>query len=169
MPAVHICIGANRPRTLNCQPDYMTISAQIGGNDESRQRFVSYLVAVLATYVLGAIFVSQGNIASVVQMGFEMTMSHRLDAMIHDVTHMYDIYLPVIAIAMLIALPVAAGIIRFVPDLRLIGYLSAGFVAMIAIHLTLKALLGLTRSTHSRIGWFDRARCCGFSGWFAVT
>jgi type III secretory pathway component EscT len=105
---------------------------------------MSYLVAVLATYVLGAIFVSQGNIASVVQMGFEMTMSHRLDAMIHDVTHMYDIYLPVIAIAMLIALPVAAGIIRFVPDLRLIGYLSAGFVAMIAIHLTLKALLGFS-------------------------
>ena len=105
---------------------------------------LGYLVAVAVTYVLGAIFVSQGNIASVVQMGFEITTSHRIDAMIHDVTHMYDIYLPVIAIAMLIALPVASGIIRFVPDLRLIGYLSAGFVAMIAIHLTLKALLGLT-------------------------
>lgn len=105
---------------------------------------LSWFAAVLVTYVLGAAFVSQGNIASVVQMGFEITAGHRIDAIIHDVTHMYDIYLPVIAIAMLIAIPVASGIIRFVPNLRLIGYVAAGFVAMIAIHMTLKALLGLT-------------------------
>ena len=77
-------------------------------------------------------------------MGFEITASHRVDALIHDITHMYDIFLPVIAIALAIGLSVAAGIIRFVPHLRLIGYVSAGFVAMIAIHLILKALLGLT-------------------------
>jgi type III secretory pathway component EscT len=105
---------------------------------------IAYLIAVLVTYILGAIFVSQGNIARVIEMGFEITVSHRLDAIFHDVTHMYDIYLPVIAIAMLIALPVAAGIIRFTPNLRLVGYLSAGFVAMIAIHMILKAVLGLT-------------------------
>ena len=105
---------------------------------------VGYLLAVIAAYVLGAIFVSQGNIARVVELGFEITMSHRLDAMVHDVTHMYDIYLPVIAVGMLIGLSVAAGIIRFVPDLRMIGYVSAGFVALIAIHLILKAVLGLT-------------------------
>jgi type III secretory pathway component EscT len=105
---------------------------------------IAYLLAVLVTYILGAIFVSQGNIARVIDMGFDITMSHRLDAMLHDVTHMYDIYLPVIAIAMLIALPVAAGIIRFTPNLRLIGYVAAGFVAMIAIHMILKAVLGLT-------------------------
>ena len=135
--------------------------------------FFGYLVAVLATYVLGAIFVSQGNISAVVQMGYEVTFSHRFDAMIHDVTHMYDIYLPVIAIAMLIALPVAAGIIRFVPDMRLIGYLAAGFVAMIAIHLILKAVLGLTgiAPTRDMIGLLAQglAGCVGGFVYHLVT
>lgn len=105
---------------------------------------IGYVLAVFVAYVFGATFVSQGNIASVVAMGFEITTSHRIDAIVHDVANMYDIYLPVIAVAMIIALPVAALIIRQVPNFRLIGYVSAGFVAMITIHLTLKALLGMT-------------------------
>ena len=106
--------------------------------------FLGYLAAVIVTYLLGATFISQGNIAAVVEMGFEITASHRVDAVIHDISSMYQIYLPVIAVALIIAIPVASGIIRLVPNMRLIGYLSAGFVAMIAIHLTLKAVLGLT-------------------------
>ncbi len=111
---------------------------------KSLNTILGYLAAVLVAYILGAAFVSQGNISAVVQMGFEITAGQRLDAFIHDVTHMYDIYLPLIAIGMLIGLSIAAGIIRFAPNLRLIGYVSAGFVAMISIHLLLKAALGLT-------------------------
>lgn len=103
-----------------------------------------YLAAVLVTYVLGAIFISQGNIAAVIAMGFDIGFSHRVQAMVHDVSHMYDIYLPLVAIGLGIALPVAALIIRFVPNLRLVGYVLAGFAAMIAIHVILKAVLGLT-------------------------
>jgi len=108
------------------------------------KNIVGYLVAVVVTYVLGAALISQGNIAAVIDMGFEITMSNRFEAAIHDVTHMYQIYLPVIAVAMLIAMPVATGIIHFVPNLRLVVYVSAGFVAMIAIHPILHAVLGLT-------------------------
>ena len=103
-----------------------------------------YILAVLVTYILGAAFVSQGNIAAVIGMGFEITFSHRLEALVHDITHMYDLYLPLVAIGLLIALLVAAAIIRFVPDLRFIGYVSAGFVGMIALHVILKAVLGLS-------------------------
>lgn len=103
-----------------------------------------YLVAVLVTYVLGAAFVSQGNIAAVTSMGFDVTFGHRIDAVVHDVTHMYDIYLPLVAIGLLIGLPVAALIIRFLPDLRLVGYVSAGFVAMIALHMLAKMVLGVS-------------------------
>ncbi|MBT3622796.1 MAG: hypothetical protein HN526_01765 [Gammaproteobacteria bacterium] len=105
---------------------------------------VGYLLAVVAAYVLGAVFVSQGNIAAVIGMGFDITTSQRIDAMIHDVTHMFDIYLPLVAIGMLIGLGVAGLIIKYVPDLRLVGYVSAGFVALIAIHVILKAVLGLS-------------------------
>lgn len=103
-----------------------------------------FLAAVLTTYVLGAAFVSQGNIAAVIGMGFEITFAHRLDALIHDITHMYDRFLPLVTIGLAIGLGVATGIIRLFPDLRLVGYVSAGFVAMIALHVIMKATLGLT-------------------------
>lgn len=105
---------------------------------------LGYMAAVAATYLLGTLFVSQGNIASVIAMGFEIEFSQRIEAMVHDTTHMYDIYLPLIAISLIIALPVAALVIRFLPDVRLAGYVLAGFVALIALHLILKAVLGIT-------------------------
>ena len=43
----------------------------------------SFVGAVLAAYTLGAIFVSQGNIASVVALGFEVSGAQRLDAVVH--------------------------------------------------------------------------------------
>ena len=111
---------------------------------ESMRIISSYLLAVLVTYILGAAFVSQGNIAAVTSMGFEISMAKRFEAMMHDITSMYDIYLILIAIALLIALPVAEFIIRRFPELRMVGYLSVGFVAMVAIHVILKAVLGLS-------------------------
>jgi len=104
----------------------------------------SYLLAVLVAYITGAVFVSQGNIAAVTSMGFEISMAQRFEAMLHDIANMYDIYLMLIALVFLIALPVAELIIRRFPELRLVGYMSAGFVAMVAIHVILKAVLGLS-------------------------
>tara|TARA_B100002051_G_C16642729_1_gene589567 strand:- start:540 stop:977 length:438 start_codon:yes stop_codon:yes gene_type:complete len=104
----------------------------------------SYLLAVLVAYITGAVFVSQGNIAAVTSMGFEISMEQRFEAMLHDIANMYDIYLMLIALVFLIALPVAELIIRRFPELRLVGYMSAGFVAMVAIHVILKAVLGLS-------------------------
>ena len=104
----------------------------------------SYLLAVLVAYITGAVFVSQGNIAAVTSMGFEISMAQRFEATLHDIANMYDIYLMLIALVFLIALPVAELIIRRFPELRLVGYMSAGFVAMVAIHVILKAVLGLS-------------------------
>ena len=104
----------------------------------------SYLLAVLVAYITGAVFVSQGNIAAVTSMGFEISMAQRFEAMLHDIANMYDIYLMLIALVFMIALPVAELIIRRFPELRLVGYMSAGFVAMVAIHVILKAVLGLS-------------------------
>ena len=104
----------------------------------------SYLLAVLVTYTTGAVFVSQGNIAAVISMGFEISLEQRFEAMLHDIANMYDIYLMLIALVFLIALPVAELIIRRFPELRLVGYMSAGFVSMVAIHVILKAVLGLS-------------------------
>ena len=132
-----------------------------------------FIAAVVATYVLGAIFVSQGNISSVVAMGFDVTLGDRLNAAIHDMTHMYDIYLPVVTIGLLIAFLVAGLIVRFVPNLRLIGFVSAGVVGLIALHVIAKAVLGVSgiAPTRELVGLLAQGLAGGFGGWvyYAVT
>ena len=53
-------------------------------------------------------------------------------------------YLPLMTIALLIGFLVAAGIIRLKPSLAFIGYILAGFAAVVALHVIMKAVLGLT-------------------------
>jgi hypothetical protein len=125
-----------------------------------------FLAAVITTYVLGAVFISQGNISSVVEMGFEISFAQRLGAMFHDITHMTDIYLPVTTLSLLIALPVAALIIKQVPNLRLLGYTLAGIVALIAVHLIIKALVGFSGSAPTRtvVGLLAQGLAGGMGG-----
>ena len=52
----------------------------------------SFLLAVITAYLLGAIFVSQGNIAAVLALGFDVSFAQRLDAAVHDMLNMTDIY-----------------------------------------------------------------------------
>ena len=127
----------------------------------------SFLAAVIATYVLGAIFISQGNIANIIAMNFEVTMAQRFDAAIHDVTHMTDIYLPVIAVSFLISMPVATLIIKYVPHLRMIGYVLAGAAGLFALHLIMKMVLGLSgiAPTRSVVGLIAQALAGGVGGY----
>ena len=104
----------------------------------------SFVSTVLFVYVLGAVIVSQGNIASVVAMGFEIGPALRLDAAVHDVLNMWGIYLPLVALSLLLGLPVASAIAIKKPQLRLLGYVLAGFVALMAMPIIMKAVLGIS-------------------------
>lgn len=113
----------------------------------------SYIAAVIVAYCFGALFISQGNIAAVTGLGFDVTMSQRLGAIVHDVSGMTDIYLPLVAISLLLGLPVAFAVVRKNPHLRMIGYVSAGFVALLAMHVIMKAVLGLSGIAPTRTLW----------------
>ena len=127
----------------------------------------SFFAAVLASYVMGAIFISQGNIARIIAMDFDVTLAQRFDAAIHDVTHMTDIYLPVIAVSFLIAMPVASLIIKYVPNLRMIGYVLAGAAGLVAIHLIMKMVLGFSgiAPTRTFVGLLAQAIAGGLGGY----
>lgn len=105
---------------------------------------LGYGAAVLATYAVGVLLISQANLSNVVAMGATVDASVRLEVVWHDLLHMYEIYLPLVAISFIIALPVAALVIRWQPDLRLIGYVLAGFVGLVAIHVIMKVVLGMS-------------------------
>jgi nucleoside recognition membrane protein YjiH len=113
----------------------------------------SYIAAVIVAYCFGALFISQGNIAAVTGLGFDVTMSQRLGAIVHDVSGMADIYLPLVAVSLLLGLPVAFAVARKNPHLRTLGYVSAGFVALLAMHVIMKAVLGLSGIAPTRTLW----------------
>jgi hypothetical protein len=113
----------------------------------------SYIAAVIVAYCFGALFISQGNIAAVTGLGFDVTMSQRLGAIVHDVSGMTDIYLPLVAVSLLLGLPVAFAVVRKNPHLRMIGYVLAGFVALLAMHVIMKAVLGLSGIAPTRTLW----------------
>jgi hypothetical protein len=127
----------------------------------------SFVGAVLAAYILGAIFVSQGNIASVIALGFEVSGGQRIDAALHDILHMTDIYLPLVTVSLLLGLPVAFAVIRKKPHLRTQGYVVAGFVALIAMPVIMKLVLGLSgiAPTRTIVGLLAQGLAGGAGGY----
>ena len=127
----------------------------------------SYIAAVIVAYCFGALFISQGNIAAVTGLGFDVTVSQRLGAIVHDVTGMTDIYLPLVAVSLLLGLPVAFAVVRKNPHLRMLGYVSAGFVALLAMHVIMKAVLGLSgiAPTRTVLGLLAQGVAGGIGGY----
>ncbi|MBL4682098.1 MAG: hypothetical protein JKY88_15415 [Pseudomonadales bacterium] len=127
----------------------------------------AFLAAVIGTYLLGVVFISQANLANIAEMGLTVGFSVRIDTLLHDLTHMTEIYLPLVTVSSIIAFPVATGIIRLTPGLRLIGYISAGFVALIAMHLIMKMVLGLTgvAPTRTMMGLLAQGIAGAFGGY----
>jgi hypothetical protein len=127
----------------------------------------AFIVAVIGTYLLGVLFIGQGNLASVAEMGLTVEFGDRINTLVHDLTHMTAIYLPLVTVSSIIAFPVAAMIIRLKPSLRLIGYISAGFVALVAMHVIMKMTLGLTgvAPTRTLVGLLAQGIAGGFGGY----
>ena len=117
---------------------------------------LSYFSAVFATYLFGVIFNSQGNIASVLSLGFDVTTTERIGAAVHDLSNMTTLYLPLIGLTTLCSYSIAALIIKYLPRLRLIGFVLAGFVGLILMHLIIKTTFGISgiASTRTTIGLF---------------
>ena len=128
---------------------------------------VAFFASVVGTYFVGVMFIGQGNLAAVTELGLNVGISDRLETLMHDLTHMMSIYLPLVAVSSIIAFSVAAGIIRLTPNLRLVGYVSAGFVALIAMHVILKMVLGLTgvAPTRTMVGLLAQGLAGAFGGY----
>jgi len=103
-----------------------------------------FFPAVLGAYVVGSIFATQVILAKLEAMAMPVTLRDRLHATGHDLLGLATSYLPLMLIALLIALPVAAGLSRYVPRARVFLYCLAGALAIYALHTLMKAVLGLT-------------------------
>ena len=129
--------------------------------------FLSYITAVFATYLFGVIFNSQGNIASVLSLGFDVTTLQRISAALHDFSNMTTLYLPLIALTTLCSYSTAALIIKYLPQFRLIGFVLAGFVGLVLMHLVIKTTFGISgiASTRTTIGLLSQGLAGAIGGY----
>lgn len=109
-----------------------------------KRYLAAYVAAVALTYVLAVFTATQSVLGSVEALGLPVPLSTRFSATLQDLLGMTDIFLPVIAVGLLIALAVGAGIGRFARRLRLPLLVVAGATALLAVHLALQAAFDIT-------------------------
>jgi hypothetical protein len=106
------------------------------------QRVLAFSVAVLTTYLIGSVLATQVILARVAAMGLPVTLTDRLYATHHDLAGLARAYLPLLVLALGLALPLAGFLSRPRPKLRGFVYPVAGALAVVATHLVLRSLLG---------------------------
>jgi hypothetical protein len=110
----------------------------------------AFMAAVLLTYVLGSIFSTQVVLSSLQVMGIDVAIAVRISATFQDLLGLTSSYLILITVALVLGLPVASGLSRLMPGHRPALFILAGFVAIVSIHLIMKAALGLTGIASTR-------------------
>lgn len=103
----------------------------------------AYFPATLMAYLLGSTLSSIVIMMGLADMGMPVTAGDVFGAILFDWLGLLGSYLPLVAIALLIALPVAAQLYRRLGLPRTATYMLGGFIALVALHLIMEATLGL--------------------------
>jgi len=129
--------------------------------------FGAYLLAVLLTYLAAAIAATQSVMSSLADMGVAVPLADRLVTTGQDLVGMAALFLPIIAVALGIAFPVAALVLRWRPDWRWFGYPLAGGAALLGVHVALELAFGITPVAAARSvpGLTVQALCGALGGW----
>jgi hypothetical protein len=104
----------------------------------------AFFPAVILAFVLASVLFTQFNLAALQAMGQEVSTGVRIATTFDDLIGMASSYLLLILVAFILGLPVAAGLSRLAPGHRALLFTLAGFAAVIALHLIMKAALGIT-------------------------
>ena len=129
-------------------------------------RLISFLVAGLVAYVIAVLFYTQINLINLTDLGVVISFSDRLGAAAHDLLSMSGMYLPIMLVALLVAFSLAAIVIRFLPNLRTLGFVAAGTVGVLALVLFFSSFLGTNpiAVTRSSLGLVSQCGAGGIGG-----
>ena len=126
-------------------------------------RLISFLLAGLVAYVVAVLFYTQINLSNLTDLGIDISFSDRLGAAWHDLLSMTGMYFPIMLVALLVAFCLAAIVIRFLPNLRILGFVVAGISGVLALVLFFSSFLGTNpiAVTRSSLGLLSQ---CGAGG-----
>ena len=129
-------------------------------------RLISFLLAGLVAYVIAVLFYTQINLSNLTDLGIDISFSDRFGAASHDLLSMTGMYLPIMLVALLVAFSLAAIVIRFLPNLRIPGFVVAGTVGVLALVLFFSSFLGTNpiAVTRSSLGLLSQCGAGGMGG-----
>jgi hypothetical protein len=108
------------------------------------RRLLAWLLAVAVAYVLASVTATQSVIGSLARMGVDVPFGDRLAMTLQDLAGMANMFLPMVAFALLVAFMTAALLCRRLGRWRLALYALAGATALVMIHVVLQLAFGLT-------------------------
>jgi len=131
------------------------------------QTVLAWAVAVLLTYVLASLTASHSVAGHLADLGVPLSLGERLQMSARDLLGMAGLYLPLIAVALLLAWPVAAWLGRRNSERRTPLFMLAGATAMICIHLALNWSFDITLVAVARtpLGLLSQALAGAAGGW----
>ena len=131
------------------------------------RRIGAFVIAVLVTYLAGSALSTQMILQEVSSFGVPVDFATRITATVHDLAGLAVTYLPIIAIALIVAYPVTALVLRFVPGPRALAYAIGGAAALFALHSLMFAVLGMhpLPATRSGFGMALQAVAGAIGGW----
>ena len=104
---------------------------------------VAFIAAVLVGHVVGAGFFTQFNLGALIELGAPIDFAIRARTTVQDILGMFPIYTIAVSISLLVAFSIAALIVKRLPQLRYLGFISAGFAGFYAMHGLIEAAAGV--------------------------
>ena len=128
----------------------------------------AFFPAVLLAYLLASVLVTQANLAAIQSLGLDVSIGIRMRTTLQDFIGMATSYLILITVGLALAFPIAAGLARLFPRRRAFLFTLAGFVAIVALHLIMKEVLGLSpvAPTRSALGLLSQGLAGAVGGYF---
>lgn len=105
-------------------------------------RLGAFIVALLSLVILGSFFHTQ-FVLSALPVPTPVSFSDNMSTTLSDILGLAPLYGAIMGAGLLIAFLIAMYVTKLAPSLRWLVYLVAGFVAVIAALLIMKAVFGL--------------------------
>ena len=114
------------------------------------RRVLSWLIAVVVSFVLGSVAMTQVVLSDLASMGVATGMRLRLQTTLGDIVGLSGAYLPLLAVSLLIAFVIAGALFRLVERGRTALYLAAGAAGVGTLLWVLEWVLGLNPLSGAR-------------------
>jgi len=115
-----------------------------------KRRVLSWMAAVLTSFILGSAAMTQVVLSDLASMGVATGLGLRLSTTLGDLMGLSGSYLPLLAVSLLIAFAIAGLLARFADRGRMALYLAAGAAGVGVLLWVLEWVLGLNPLSGAR-------------------